>query len=160
MSIHAAFSLNGQDPSMLDVPAIGSLPAFSGSGRWRNKPEGVGVAEIGPLPQGRYYIVDRQSGAKLGWIRDFLQDQWSGVDRSHWFALLRDDGRIDDETFVERVRRGEFRLHPVGPLGISKGCVTLQRRADFDRLAAALRDQRRAPIPRHGGLSYGTVTVS
>lgn len=160
MGVACTFALNKRSMSTLVVPGIGSFAAFSGSGRWRNDPEGVGVAKIGPLPAGRYYIVDRQSGGRLGWLRELLQDSFSGVDRSSWFALLREDGRIDDETFVGKVRRGEFRLHPVGPLGISEGCITLQRLSDFERLATALRNGRRSAIPNGGGQAYGTVEVS
>ncbi|MES3154271.1 DUF2778 domain-containing protein [Sphingomonas faeni] len=160
MAIACTFALNGRSMSTLVAPGVGSFAAFSGSGRWRNDPKGVGVAKIGPLPEGRYYIVDRESGGRLGWLRDFVKDSWSGIDHSSWFALLRDDGRLDDETFVGHIRRGEFRLHPVGPMGISEGCVTLRRLADFVRLAAALRNAQPLAIPRGGGRAYGTIEVS
>lgn len=35
------------------------------------------------------------------------------------FALCAADGKIDDETFCNKVKRGSFRLHPTGNLGIS-----------------------------------------
>ena len=159
MATDCSFTLNKKASSILLAPGIGSFPAFSGSGKWRNDPDGVGVARIGPLPTGTYYIVDRQSGGKLGWLRDAIKDTWSGIDHSSWFALMRDDGRLDDETFVGKVRRGEFRLHPVGPMGISEGCITLNRLDDFTRLAAALRGGKKVAIPKGGGLAYGTVEV-
>ncbi|MDE8555645.1 DUF2778 domain-containing protein [Pantoea vagans] len=37
------------------------------------------------------------------------------TDCSTWFGLFRDDGKIDDLTFVQGIRRGNFRLHPIGP---------------------------------------------
>jgi hypothetical protein len=37
---------------------------------------------------------------------------------------------IDDSTFVDGVRRGEFRFHPKGRLGISLGCITLEYRSE------------------------------
>jgi hypothetical protein len=60
------------------------------------------------------------------------------LDRGDWFALYRQDGHIDDQTFLGKVRRGEFRLHPLGPSGVSFGCVVLQQHSDFQALRAAL----------------------
>lgn len=158
MALHCSFVLNGKTSSALHCPGLGYLPAFSGMGRWRNDPKGIGVAKLGPLPVGRYYIVDRHSGGRLGPLRDFFQNNFSSVDRSRWFALYRDDGMIDDQTFVNYVRRGEFRIHPIGPMGISEGCITLLQLADFERLASKLRAGPTISIPR-GGRAYGLVDV-
>jgi hypothetical protein len=54
---------------------------------------------------------------------------------SEWFALWRDDGGIDDYTWIEGVKRGNFRLHP-GTL--SEGCITLPHDSDFATLRNAL----------------------
>jgi hypothetical protein len=40
-----------------------------------------------------------------------------------WFALYRDDGLIDDWTWINGVNRGDFRLHSVGGQGISFSAV-------------------------------------
>ncbi|HIE6778951.1 TPA: tlde1 domain-containing protein [Klebsiella pneumoniae] len=42
--------------------------------------------------------------------------------KSDWFALWRDDRGIDDETWVEGVKLGNFRLYPGT---VSEGCMIL-----------------------------------
>lgn len=54
-------------------------------------------------------------------VQDWAATKYSGSDRSVWFALYRDDGNIDDWTFIDHVERGHFRLHPAGCMGISEG---------------------------------------
>lgn len=34
------------------------------------------------------------------------------TDHNEWFGLYRDDGKIDDYTWINNVERGNFRLHP------------------------------------------------
>lgn len=75
-----------------------------------------------------------------------------------WFALYRDDGKIDDHTWVNGVERGDFRLHPPGPLGISLGCITLQHRTDFIAIRQALMSTPQIRLP-NGLMSYGTIEV-
>ncbi len=146
------FSLNGENFSTFLYDGT-TCTAFSGNGVDRNQPGSGAVADNGPIPPGSYWIVDRASGGTLGGLRDWL----SG--RDHWFALYRDDGSIDDYTFYESVRRGEFRLHPLGPLRMSTGCIVLQYPAEFDAMAAYLRAQPVAYIPDTGTRTYGTVSV-
>ncbi len=128
--------------------------AFSGNGSHRNKPSSGAVPNNGAIPVGRYYIVDRRSGGTLGPLKDWL----SG--RDEWFALYRDDGTIDDETFVNGVRRGEFRLHPLGPSRTSLGCITLQFQAEYDAMRRALLATATSTIARSGITTYGTVQVT
>ena len=116
MAVACTFKLNRKSTSQLVCPGVGSFPAFSGQKEGRDNPAMVSKADIGPLPLGRYYIVDRQSGGRLGWLRDWASRHYS-VDRNEWFALYRDDGVIDDATSVGGVSRGAFRLHPIGPRG-------------------------------------------
>ena len=158
MGIACTFTLNRRPVSQLVCPGIGSFAAFSGLGEGRNNPAMVNRANIGPLPTGRYYIVDRQSGGRLGWLRDWQKRTFGSTDHSLWFALYRDDGTVDDKTSVEGVERGSFRLHPIGPMGISEGCITLILPADFTRLHDALKRGSTTPIPG-GGVSYGTIDV-
>lgn len=92
----------------------------------------------GAIPPGTYYIVDRLSGGRLGWIKDFI----SG--KNEWFALFAADSSVDDIAFCNGVRRGEFRLHPKVGTGISKGCITI----------------RKFEVPQTAGtLAYGVVLV-
>ena len=127
--------------------------AFSGNGIYRNKPQYAGIVNNGPIPPGLYYIVDRESGGLFGPLRDFF------TGRDEWFALYRQDGTIDDEMFINGVRRGEFRLHPIGPARTSLGCITLQSHTEFDRMRSYLLQAPVTTITRTRMRTYGTVSV-
>ncbi|WP_082716174.1 MULTISPECIES: tlde1 domain-containing protein [Burkholderia] len=71
----------------------------------------------------------------MGWFYDFAREYGYGTNRSQWFALYRDDGKVDDETIINAVRRSAFRLHPIGPHGRSDGSITL---ASIDRITMRL----------------------
>ncbi|WP_063533136.1 DUF2778 domain-containing protein [Burkholderia sp. MSMB1589WGS] len=159
MPISCTFALNNQKFSTLQCPGVGAFPAFSGTGKGRDNPAAVATKDVGPLPPGRYYIVDRESGGRLGNIRDFVLEHFYGTDRTTWFALYRADGQIDDWTFINGVRRGSFRLHPNGPRGLSEGCVTLVNPQDFVKLRAALKATPMISVPGFAGRAYGTVDV-
>lgn len=146
------FSLNNHTFSSFIYDGV-SCTAFSGNGPDRNNPASTSVGSNGPIPLGRYYIVNRASGGTLGGIRDLL------TGRDQWFALYREDGTIDDETFIGSVRRGEFRLHPLGPSGTSLGCIVLQYPSDFATLRNRLLASSVAYIPGTGTRTYGIVTV-
>jgi hypothetical protein len=159
MTASCFFSLNGQNLSSLVCQGLGSMPAFSGKPGYLNDPAKVAVADNGPLPPGRYYIVDRQSGGRLGWLKEWTADRAAPINRNQWFALYRIDGKIDDYTFVEGVRRGNFRLHPIGPRGISKGCITLLSPSQFLRLRTFLLSQEPKLVPGTNTKYFGTVDV-
>lgn len=126
------FELNGKPMSVFKVGAT-SFPAFSGLGVHTNLRVSACFANQGPIPPGEYYILDRESGGRLGWIRDL----WSG--RGSWFALYANDGVIDDETWCEQVKRGQFRLHPKGRVGISKGCIAIDQVSDYQFLRSIIK---------------------
>nr|WP_307734724.1 DUF2778 domain-containing protein [Massilia oculi] len=109
--------------------------------------------DAGPIPLGAYYILDRQSGGLLGPLRDLFND------KSQWFALYAADGKVDDETFCNKVKRGSFRLHPKGRVGISQGCITLNKLADFNTLRAFLKGSSPLVVPGTSLKAYGRVTV-
>ncbi|WP_323045898.1 tlde1 domain-containing protein, partial [Paraburkholderia sp.] len=48
--------------STLRCDGVGDFAAFSGNSSGKNNPAAVAVPDVGPLPPGRYYIVDRGSG--------------------------------------------------------------------------------------------------
>lgn len=161
MGIRCTFVLNSRPISALVCEGVGTFPAFSGLADDRNKPDATGKAESGPLPTGRYYIVDRRSGGRLGWLYDFLKDQVSESDRHSWFALYRADGVVDDETMVGQIKRGAFRLHPIGRLGISEGCITLLQPHQFATLRERLiAGGHSVVVPRSAVTAYGTVDVT
>lgn len=146
------FFLNDQPMSAFKIGGI-SFPAFSGLGKNANRRAVACTKGSGPIPPGRYYIFDRQPGGVLGPLRELFND------RRDWFALYADDGRIDDEMFCKEVRRGNFRLHPKGPLGRSEGCITIEERAHFQHLSAILKSASPIAIPGSALKAYGSVLV-
>lgn len=150
--INCTFELNSKPMSALQCGAS-SFPAFSGFGSHANKREYACHASVGPIPHGAYYIFDRQSGGLLGPLRDIFSD------RKDWFALYALDGKIDDATYCNKVKRGSFRLHPKGPLGISEGCITIETHGDFRRLTALLKGSAQVAIPGSDLKAYGKVVV-
>jgi hypothetical protein len=115
------------------------------------------VPKLGPIPPGRYYILDRESGGFQKRFRDFfgMRDP-----KGSWFALYADDGKIDDATFCEEVIRGNFRLHPKGAFGISEGCIVIDEPLRFDHLSLFLRSAPQMTVPRLDIKAYGIVTVA
>ncbi|WP_350316774.1 DUF2778 domain-containing protein [Lelliottia wanjuensis] len=158
--IIARFALNGLPTSILTVAGVGNFPAFSGQLFGRNNVTMAGRKEIGPIPPGRYFILSRQSGGRLGAITDFGLKNFYGTDRSIWFALYKEDWQIDDAVFVEGVKRSSFRLHPIGPRGLSEGCITLCSLSDFDYLREALLNTTMMPVPCTSFKAHGTITVT
>lgn len=129
------------------------------NGAYVDQPAATAVPNAGPIPKGHYYIIKRETGGRLGRLRDLGLDMWSNSERATWFALYSADGKIDDWTFVEGVRRGNFRLHPNGRWGVSDGCITLVSQHQFDRLRDYLLSQPTKPIPGTSTPYYGTVDV-
>ncbi|CUB05421.1 DUF2778 domain-containing protein [Marinomonas fungiae] len=148
-----SFKLNDEPMSSLKMGSERSFDAFSGLGKHVNRVLSTCIANHGPIPKGEYYIFDRQSGGMLGPLRDIFSD------KDEWFALYADDSSIDDETFCDEVKRGQFRLHPKGPLGVSQGCITINSYSDFQILRALLKGVETEVIPEVGLECYGKITV-
>lgn len=146
--IRCTFHLNGGQLSTLSCPGIGFFPAYSGNtGVYRNNPNAVAAPGAGPLPPGKYYIVSRpQGGLRTRW-HDMIKELESGSNRDFWFALYREDGNLDDVTFIDDVKRGSFRLHPAGQSCISNGCITLPNHSHYE-------------ILMHSLLSSGAIMIS
>ncbi|WP_394327149.1 tlde1 domain-containing protein [Enterobacter cloacae] len=83
-------------------------------------------------------MVVRSRGNLKNRTSNWMKSIRSGSDRDLWFALLREDERIDDTTFINKVERGSFRLHPAGSSGNSDGCITLVSLNDYMVLWRAL----------------------
>ncbi len=128
------FELNGKPMSAFKIGAS-SFPAFSGDGGHVNRRVSACIRSYGPIPPGEYFILDRESGGRIGWLRDLF----SG--RTDWFALYANDEKIDDETWCEEVKRGRFRLHPKGPRGVSNGCIVIDNGTNFLFIRSILRSQ-------------------
>ena len=150
--LDCSFELNSKPMSEFRCGAM-SFPAFSGLGSSVNRREFACSVGVGPIPPGTYYIFDRQSGGSFGALRDFLSGH------GEWFALYAIDGSIDDETFCDKVKRGNFRLHPKGPAGISQGCITLESKLDWHKLSSFLRGSAPVAVPGSTLKAYGRVVV-
>lgn len=118
MALQGKMILNGADYAPFDLYGVGVFMAHSGLGASRNNASCGHVANTGPIPLGKYWIVDRREG---NWFSQKKEEIHDGANRfigrnafgkSDWFALWRDDWGIDDYTWVESVKRGNFRLHP------------------------------------------------
>lgn len=163
MSLQGKFVVNDADFSPLLMYGVGTFMAYSGKDQYRNRAGCIGVPSLGPIPDGRYHIVNRPTGGWKGVIRTDLHDLYSWVTptpviKYEWFALYRDDGKIDDHTWVNGVERGNFRLHPPGPIGVSLGCITLQHRTDFLAIRQALLSTPQVKL-FNGLMSYGMIEV-
>jgi hypothetical protein len=147
-----SFELNGQPLSPFGLGLL-SVPAFSGRGTHINKRVSACVGGFGPISPGEYYIFDRQGGGHLEFFKNLFSDH------SEWLALYAIDGKIDDETYCNQVKRGNFRLHPKGPRGISEGCITIEKLADFHRIRAILKGIAPSAVPGSDLKAYGKVVV-
>uniref|UniRef100_A0A7M2QP41 Tlde1 domain-containing protein n=1 Tax=feces metagenome TaxID=1861841 RepID=A0A7M2QP41_9ZZZZ len=163
MAITGKFVLNDADFAPLTLYGIGTFLAFSGDGENRNRSNKTGVPNNGPIPEGKYWIVDRPEGnwrnGLRSWAIDTQRTYWDGVptDHSKWFALYRDDLGIDDTTWVHNVQRGSFRLHP-GQLSL--GCITLAHNSDFEAIRCALLKTEKMLVPCMRSLmAYGSIEV-
>lgn len=160
MALNCSFVLNGMETSILSCAGVGNFPAFSGRMVGRNNPTSTNVSMTGALPTGRYFIVSRESGGRLGSLRMAALKYYYGAGREEWFSLYRDDGKINDDTFIEGVKRGNFRLHPIGPQALSEGCITMTALADFDYLRAALLNTSMIGVPGTSLRAHGIMKVT
>lgn len=150
MALHGKFLINGADYSPLMFPGLGTFLAFSGNGAYRNKGGCGAIPKEGPIPPGKYWIVQRGEGGlwskSIAASKDFYNKTFkhSEFKHSEWFALYRDDWNIDDYTWLEAVKRGNFRLHPGT---ISEGCITLPNNSDFSLIRNALLRSRPVQVP-------------
>ncbi|EOZ9392379.1 DUF2778 domain-containing protein [Enterobacter cancerogenus] len=163
MALHGTFQINDSDFSPLIFPGIGTFLAFSGDGIYRNRGACGMKPRVGPIPEGKYWIVDRPTGGIKSQMVSGLKDAWnqykSNATFTHneWFALWRDDWGIDDYTWIENVKRGNFRLHPGS---LSEGCITLPHGTDFATLRNALLRTPKLTVPCMKSLTaYGTIEV-
>jgi len=95
----------------------------------------------------------------MGSIRDFVLKHFYGTDRTTWFALYRSDDVIDDWTSINGIRRGNFRLHPIGPRRLSDGCIAIVSPSQFKMLYDRLKSTPTISIPGTAMRAYGTVDV-
>ncbi|WP_413185118.1 DUF2778 domain-containing protein [Paraburkholderia sacchari] len=164
MALAGKFVANNTPMSTLVMFGVGIFPAFSGDDVYRNRGGCTMIANKGPLPSGKYWIVNRPRGGFGSQTEAWIKDTWNTVmgaptNHAEWFALYRDDGLIDDWTWINGIKRGNFRLHPSGGGGNSFGCITLQSLADFRRLRQALLHTPTIAAGNSGLHAYGWIEV-
>jgi len=151
MALQGSFVLNGANYAPFDLYGVGVFMAFSGNGFYRNNVACVTIPNNGPIPPGRYWIVERGAGGIGSWVKarslDLVNKIFYGAEfgRDEWFALYRDDGSIDDTTWINGVSRGLFRLHPGR---ISEGCITIVHNSDYALIRNALLRTTPMQVPR------------
>lgn len=164
MPLQGKFIVNNEPLAPLVIYGVGAFMAFSGNNIYRNRGGCTAVPENGPIPAGKYWIIDRPTGGirsqMEAWTKD-MANTLIGEPSNHneWFALYRDDGRIDDYTWINGVKRGNFRLHPAGGRGASLGCITLPSYGDFWRIRQALLHTTTIPARNSGLNAYGWIEV-
>jgi hypothetical protein len=164
MALQGKFLVNNERFSPLTICGVGSFLAFSGNDIYRNRGGCTAIKDNGPIPAGRYWVVDRPSGGIGSRIQTWAKDTVISVlgtptDHDEWFALYRDDGQIDDYTWVNGVERGNFRLHPIGRYGVSLGCITVQNLSDFQTIRRALLHTSTVPVRNTDLRAYAAIEV-
>jgi hypothetical protein len=164
MALQGKFVVNNKPLSPLSIFGVGTFMAFSGNDIYRNRGGCTALKNNGPIPAGRYWVVDRPSGG-IGsrvqtWTRDTVNSMLGTPTRhDEWFALYRDDNKIDDYTWVNGVERSNFRLHPAGGDGVSLGCITVQNHSDFHTIRRALLHTSTVPVRNTRLRAYGVFEV-
>ncbi len=163
MALHGKFVISDADYAPLSFPGVGTFLAFSGNGAYLNRGACAMIPTKGPIPAGKYWIVDRPEGGLFSQLKASARDAFNYLANdatfrhSDWFALWRDDWNIDDYMWIQGIRRGNFRLHPGT---VSEGCITLPHDSDFAILRNALLRTAQIDVPCVKHLkAYGTVEV-
>ncbi|WP_238085170.1 DUF2778 domain-containing protein [Pseudescherichia vulneris] len=150
MALPGRLVLNGADYAPMTFFGVGTFLAFSGNGIYRNQASAGAIKNDGPLPIGKYWIVERGVGGIGSWFKATMQDSWNHYrwgatyGRDEWFALYRDDRSIDDVTWINNVKRGLFRLHPGH---VSEGCITIRHNSDYAAIRNALMHTKPISVP-------------
>jgi hypothetical protein len=132
----------------------GSVDAFSGQGPRKNNPEMEYIVGSGPIPRGRYFIVDPYT---------YTNDPTDKLGGLTFFKLMPDDGRYSDGRSVlipggdgSAVYRDRFRFHP----GIiSNGCVTISNIEAWKKIQFQLLNKTKIELLPNGQPYLGTITV-
>jgi RHS repeat-associated protein len=148
--------LNSRPTTSLDCECGERYSVFSGLGEAANDPTQVANANAGPIPTGRFYITQWQSGGHLGRLRDWARRAFSGNDPMSWMTLIPIDGNSDDCTVVDGGLRCHFRAHPGSA---SRGCVTFTSESEFFQFRQRLLQTAPGVIPGTRTPYLGVLTV-
>ncbi|CAN7243865.1 DUF2778 domain-containing protein [Trinickia sp. LjRoot230] len=150
------------EPTTTVQPALPRLRRHSSFFRvraFRQRPKFDRGTRRRPPSEGTYYIVARPNGGKHQALVETLEDIANGTHRAQWFALFHEGSPPTDFMTINGIRRGRFRLHPVGYWGRSEGCITLPHPSQFDTLRKWLTAHPPENIPGTQIPSYGKVIV-
>ncbi|AWD03238.1 DUF2778 domain-containing protein [Klebsiella aerogenes] len=141
---------------------VGSFDVLSGIDRYINNPN-CSDREKAAIPPGTYWIVDRPVGSIVNQVRAEVIDMAHLYKNHHseWFGLFSND-TMSDHIFVNGMMRGSFRLHPLNTdgSGVSWGCITLYKSAEFQILRHSLLNRKKVRVPGGRGLmAYGRIDV-
>lgn len=93
--------------SPLSFPGVGTFLAFSGNGAYRNRGACAMIPKEGPVPAGKYWIVDRPEGGLRSQVNAGVRDIYNSVVKgasfrhSEWFALC---GMTGESTITHGLR--------------------------------------------------------
>lgn len=102
-----------QSAGALSRNGVPQTTGYSGKGRGKNNPALQGVVGVGPLPRGRWRMVNVYNSSRVG---------------PYAITLYAEDGK-DNDTH-EPTGRGAFRIHGDSvrsPGDASNGCIILPR---------------------------------
>lgn len=163
MAIEGKFFLSDSVYSELVIFGLGSFQAFSGKDPYRNRGGCSAIPNSGPIPPGKYWILDRPGGGALSKFKTGVKDLYNRAlhdarfTHGEWFALYKDDEAVDDYAWIDGIKRGLFRLHPGQ---ISEGCITLPSESDYAAIRNLILNTRKHSIPgARDMMSYGTIEV-
>lgn len=77
MALHGKFVINDAYYCPLSFPGVGTFLAFSGDGAYRNRGACGMKPAVGPVPAGKYWIVDRPDGGIKSQAITTMKDFWS-----------------------------------------------------------------------------------
>ncbi len=140
---------------------LGTFDVFSGDRPYSNMPECSDIP-YAALPPGQYWIVDRPVGSLGNQVRNTGLDLWNGTNHDDWFGLFSYE-TMNDNLYVNGVKRGQFRLHPLRPdgSGTSWGCITFFQVSDFAFVRDRILNTKKFNVPGGAGLmAYGRVDVT
>ena len=79
MTLHGRFVINDAHDSPLSFAGAGTFLAFSGDGIYRNRGACDMKPTAGPVPAGKYWIVNRPEGGLRSHVNSGVRDRYNQV---------------------------------------------------------------------------------
>lgn len=74
MPLQGKFIVNNEPLAPLVIYGVGAFMAFSGNNIYRNRGGCTAVPENGPIPAGKYWIIDRPTGGIRSQMEAWTKD--------------------------------------------------------------------------------------